>query len=270
MQPTPGKFLKEVRDRLRYGLREVQQFSEIIAAEENNKNFYISAARLAQVENEDSPPSVFKIFTLSAIYGLDFIDTLKRYGVAPDRVHYLRSRLKRISPHLISSAVHSLDTKITLPVRLDPAFRWETTQLLNRVVALWGEIPAALLVNCNPRRHMYGYVGLNGHTMFPLLRPGAVVKIDGDHRRVSEENWRSEFERPIYFVELREAYRCSWCQVDGPRITLIPYPASRVAVQSFSLGSEAEVVGQVVGVAMRLVPPDQSSTEQSSRPPKLS
>ena len=36
---------------------------------------------------------------------------------------------------------------------------------------------------------------------------------------------------------------------------LIPHPDSKVPVQTFSLSSEAEVLGQVVAVAMRLVPP---------------
>jgi hypothetical protein len=136
-------------------------------------------------------------------------------------------------------------------------------------VALWGEIPAAFLLDFNPRRHTYGYVGLNDRTMYPLLRPGSLVMIDPERRRVIQQGWKNELDRPIYFVELREGYRCGWCQVEGSRLMLIPHPISNEPVQTFSLASEAEVLGQVVGMAIRLVPPETTSSEPGTKPPKL-
>lgn len=260
MQP-PGRYLKETRQRLQLGLRDVQQASTIIATGENNEEFYISAARLTQIENEGSSPGVQKIFTLSTIYGLDFLSLLRRYGVNPDSAHNYRSLLKLNVTHPVSAEIHNLDTHIALPMRLDASFRWETTQLVNRIVALWGQIPAAFLQEYNPRQYMYGYVGLEDYTMYPLLRPGALVMIDGDRRRVDGKGWANEFQRPIYFVELRKGYRCAWCQIEGASIILIPHPMSPAAAQTFSLPNEAEVVGQVVGVAMRLVPPKPSNQE---------
>ena len=86
---------------------------------------------------------------------------------------------------LVSAELHNLTTKVTIPVQLDPTFKWETTQLINRVVALWGEIPAAFLLECNPRKHTYAYIGLEDRTMYPLLKPGALLMIDGDRREVT-------------------------------------------------------------------------------------
>lgn len=257
-----GRYLKQVRQRLGLCLREVQDASAILAAEDKNQELYMSAARLVQIENEPSAPGVFKILSLSAIYGLDFLDILRRYGVNPDRVHHYRNRLQQTMTHPISTAIYNMDTTITVPARLDPSFRWETTQLLNRIVALWGEIPAALLVNFNPRQQTYGYVGLADYTMFPLLRPGAFVMIDGNRRRVIQKEWENEHERPIYFIEMRNGYRCAWCQLEDGRLTLIPHPMSAVPAQSFSYPSEAEIVGQVVGIAMRLVPAEAASEER--------
>jgi hypothetical protein len=261
MAMTPGSYLKTVRERLQIGLREVQEASAVIASEEGNENFYISAARLTQIENEASLPSVFKLFSLCSIYGLDLHDVLCKYGVDANRARAYGTRFLPDVTRTTSSEIHGFEDKVTIPVRLDPSFRWETTQLINRVVALWGEIPAAFLLHCNPRRHTYGFVGLADRSMFPLLRPGSLVMIDPERRRVVHNGWRNEFERPVYFVELRDGYRCSWCQVDGSRLTLIPHPISSAPVQSFSLASEAEVVGQVVGVAMRLVPPSGPTSE---------
>jgi hypothetical protein len=113
-------------------------------------------------------------------------------------------------------------------------------------------------------------VGLNDKMMYPLLRPGSLLMIDPERRRVVHQGWKNELDRPIYFVELREGYRCAWCQVEGSRLMLIPHPISNEPVQTFSLASEAEVVGQVVGMAMRLVPPSTPSSELEPKLPKLS
>ena len=268
MTATPGHYLKTVRERLQIGLREVQEASAIIASEEGNENFYISAARLTQIENEASFPSVFKLFSLCSVYGLDLHEVLSKYGVNANRARSYGTRFLPEVTRTTSAEIHGLEDKVTIPVRLDPTFRWETTQLINRVVALWGEIPAAFLLQCNPRRHTYGFVGLADRTMFPLLRPGSLVMIDPQRRRILQNGWKNEFERPVYFVELREGYRCAWCQVDGSRLTLIPHPISSVPVQSFSLANEAEVLGQVVGVAMRLAPPGSPTSEPAPALPR--
>ena len=55
----------------------------MVAEEEANDNFYISAARLTQIENEESIPSVFKLFTLCAVYGLDLHDVLANMASMP-------------------------------------------------------------------------------------------------------------------------------------------------------------------------------------------
>src|SRR6202521_1332144 len=269
MEPTPGQYLKAVRERLQIGLRDVQDTSSIIASEERDDHFYISAARLTQIENEQSLPSVHKLFTLCSIYGLDFHDVLCKYGINANRTRSYRTRLLPEITRMASAEIYGFEEKVLVPVRIDPTFRWETTQLVNRVVALWGEIPAAFLLNCDPRRHTFGYVGLNDKTMYPLVRPGSLLMIDPERRRVIQQGWKNELDRPIYFLELREGYRCGWCQVEGARLMLIPHPISNEPVQTFSLASEVEVLGQVVGMAMRLVPPSTPNSEHSPKLPKL-
>lgn len=251
---SPGNFLKQVRMRLQLGFRDVEGLSSKIAAKEGEARFYLSAARLAQIENEDETPSHFKIFTLSVVYGLSFYEILSLYGVAPDRVHKYRSEMKLAATRPVSPELYSLDEKVKIPVRLDPSFKWESTQLINRAVALWGEIPAAFLLECNPRQHMYAYIGLEDDTMYPLLRQGSLVMIDEMLRSVASGGWSNEYERPIYLVETHDEYLCGWCRVEGSQIMVIPHPISSAPVRTFNLTTEAEVVGQVVCVATRLVP----------------
>ena len=261
LQLSAGKYLREVRLRLGLGLREVQDASAILAAEEDNEEMYISSARLGQIEIESSAPSVFKILSLSTIYGIDFLYLLQRYGVRPDRVHKYRKKVSRQFTHLVSTTVYEPDTTVTFPMRIDPRFHWETTQLINRVVAIWGEIPAAMLTHFNPREHIYAYVGLKDYTMFPLIRPGALVMIDEKLNRIVKEGWQNEYERPIYFIEMRDGYRLAWCEVEAGKLTLIPHPVSPVRTQSVNFPDDAEVVGQVVGVAMRVAPGSETTPE---------
>src|ERR1039457_5241388 len=106
MDLTPGQYLKEVRERLQLGLREVQEASSAIVAEEANENFYISAARLTQIENEQSIPSFFKLFSVCAIYGLDLHDVLRRYGVNANRTVAYRTRFLPETTREVSAEIY--------------------------------------------------------------------------------------------------------------------------------------------------------------------
>ena len=59
-------------------------------------------------------------------------------------------------------------------------------------------------------------------------------------------------ERPIYFIETREGHTCSWCSLKGDQLILQPHPLSPVPPKMLKYTTEAEVIGQVVGLAMRL------------------
>jgi hypothetical protein len=54
------------------------------------------------------------------------------------------------------------------------------------------------------------------------------------------------------FPELRGEYICSWCEMNGGYLSAIPHPNSKCEVRRFSYPREAEIVGRVVGVTMRL------------------
>lgn len=267
---STGSFLRELRHQLQLNMRDVQEMSLRVAARQRNKRFYISIARLNKIENDKLVPNQFKIFTLSVIYGVDFLDLLARYGVAPDQIHKFRSQIRTPSTRPVSTEIRSLDTKVTVPIRLDPSFKWQNTQLINRIVSLWGEIPAAFLLECNPRQHMYAYIGLEDETMVPLLMPGSLVMIDHERRHVTKGGWSNEYQRPIYLIELKEGYVCGWCEVDDSRLIVLPYPTSKAPLRTFSLATEAEVIGQVVGVAMRLVRPIPTSPETAVTVPEQS
>jgi hypothetical protein len=104
--------------------------------------------------------------------------------------------------------------------------------------------------------------------MYPLLRPGSFVQIDGQAARLQPSEWRTEFDRPIYFVELRDGYACAWCELRGSQLTLIPHPLSACSTRTLAHPGEAEIIGQVTAVAMRLVSANEGHADGSARLPK--
>ena len=88
--------------------------------------------------------------------------------------------------------------------------------------------------------------------MYPALLPGSFIQVDESAHTVVEGDWRSEYQRPIYFVELRDGYTACWCSLKGEYIILQPHPLSPTPVRILKQSQEVEILGRVVGVAIRL------------------
>jgi len=249
-----GERLKQLRLQLGLTTRQVAEYSRHIAAAEANEEFALSHARLIQIENDESTPRVYKLFTLSAVYGRTVTDLISSYlDVEKSPQYHLEIGLPKT--HLASFDISDDDHPVSFPVRFDPGFQVEKTNLLSRMIEVWGEVPAGVLRSMNFRKLRYGFIGLEDLTMYPLLRPGSFVQIDQQERPSAHGVARSEYDRPIWFLELRTGYICSWCEVRGNRIVSVPHPLSPCRTQEFAYPNEAEVIGRVTAVAACLVTP---------------
>jgi transcriptional regulator with XRE-family HTH domain len=248
----PGDQLRKLRIRLGITTRDVESLSSKIAEEEKNQEFQISNAWLTQLENSDSVPSIFKLYSLAAIYHVKFTDLLLYFGVDLQKTpqHQLLAPLP--NTHLTNLQVFDAEKTVSFPVRFDRSFDLDNTNLLTRMVEIWGEVPIALLQHLDLRHSLYGYIGLQDYTLHPLLRPGSFVQVDQRVRKIQPQRWRTEFDRPVYFVELRDGYACSWCELQDGHLLLLPHPLSPCSVRRLDYGREAEIIGQVTAVAMRL------------------
>jgi hypothetical protein len=59
-------------------------------------------------------------------------------------------------------------------------------------------------------------------------------------------DWRSEYERPIYFNETREGYTCSWCTQSREELILLPHPLPPALPRALP-AQQTEVVGKSSG-----------------------
>src|SRR5258707_8581324 len=172
--------------------------------------------------------------------------------------------------HLTPVEIFDPDRSVAFPIRFDRGFEVTKTNLLSRMVEVWGEVPIPLIEHFDVRHSMYGFIGLDDLTLYPLLRPGSFVQIDQRIKKILPIKWRTELDRPIYFVELRDGYACSWCEIQDGHLLLLPHPLSPVSVRRFSHGVEAEIVGQVTAVAMRLTDDPPASGDEGAKLPKRS
>jgi transcriptional regulator with XRE-family HTH domain len=254
---TAGERLKEIRSKLGITTRDVTDLSRRIAESEANDDFHISNPWLTEIENSDSIPSIYKLFSLCVIYHLKFSDLLQLFGVDVGKIPKQQAEIQLQQTHLTHLEVFDQDRSVSFPIRFDRGFQTTKTNLLSRMVEVWGEIPISLIEQLNFRHSMYGFIGLDDMTLYPLLRPGSFVQIDQTAKKILHGKWHSEYDRPIYFLELRDSYACSWCEQQENDLILIPHPLSPCGVRQFRIGTEAEVVGRVTAVAMRIVNLDQ-------------
>jgi transcriptional regulator with XRE-family HTH domain len=258
--PSPGGKLKELRNRLGLTIRDVQERSKEIAAGHNNLEYLISHAWLTSIENGKGVPSIFKFFTLGAVYGRSVREIVGYYNVPIGEIGRDHAKFSAPRTHLLGASNLTDSETVTLPLGVRGQIALDSTNLLSKLVAIWGDIPVALVEALHPEHALYGYVGLKDFTLYPLLRPGTFVQIDVRQRKIHSVPSRTIEARPIYFLETREGYACGWCEMSQDRLLVLPHPLSPTRTREFA-PHEADIVGRVTALAMRIAPmaPDPSS-----------
>jgi len=245
-----GQNLRAQREQLGLTMRDVEHASTRLAEKHHNDEFAIPPSRLSDIETKGVVPSIFRFYTFSVIYRRDLRELLSWYGVELDGMAHDLEMVMPPKSHL--SAALTGVSSVRMPVRLDPGFDPRRTANFGRMVEQWGMVPLAYLAQFESRPYTYGYIGSEDLTMYPILPPGSFVQVDESRNRVLDGVWRSEYERPIYFVETRDGHTCCWCSLSREEVILQPHPLSPVQARALRYPQEAEVIGQVVGIAIKL------------------
>jgi len=212
---------------------------------------YICNARLSQYENDPlSEPSLWLLFSLGSIYHVRITELMQLYNVNADEGDKYnaiatpgRTRLLPDVPDVYRTSEFLRDL-VKFP---------EKTTLIPRVGKAGDDKPDVAKLDPDSQFTSYGYIGLDDFTMYPLIRPGSFVGIDTSQNKLRLIPWNSEYERPIYFVELRDGYFCGWFELQGNQLLLIPHHSSHVSVRRFTCPREAEILGRVMRFYTRCV-----------------
>ena len=218
-------------------MRQVEQASRRIADAKRDKRYRISNGWLTQLENDVSEPNnIRKLFSLCVIYRVDLSDLLSLYDIDVDN----REQYESIAnPHR---------TQLLPAGSIDAALRdFGRSSSVTCLASECGTQPTRISDRCDANSTIrQGYLGLTDLTMYPLIRPGALLEIDTSQNKLQTGSWHNEFDRPIYFVELRDGYACGWCELQGNRLLIIPHQSSRASVRAFTYLREAEIFGRVI------------------------
>lgn len=225
-----GQKLKSLRNRRNITVREVEQASRRIADVKGDKRFRISNGWLAQLEKGDSEPSIWKLFSLSVIYHANLLDLLLLYNIDVNE----KEKYETVADPFVTQLICQNGKGHAAVSEICAASQDQLATTLNASQ------------DC-PSNMIYGHLGLAEFTMYPVIRPGSLLKIDTSQNKIVMNIWRNEYERPVYFIELRGAYACGWCELQGNQLLIIPHPSSPASVRRFTYPREAEIVGRVVG-----------------------
>ena len=226
-----GQKLKSLRNRRNITVREVEQASRRIADVKGDKRFCLSNGWLAQLENCDSEPSIWKLFSLSVIYHANLLDLLLLYNIDVNE----KAKYECVADPYLTQLICQNGNGNASHDRLSTTLN------------------ASQSGDGCPNHITYGHLGMADFTMYPMIRPGAHLTIDTSQNKVVMNASRNEYERPVYFIELRGAYACGWCEQQGNQLLIIPHHSSPASVRRFTYPREAEIVGRVVGYSTNCV-----------------
>ena len=246
-----GKRLRAARKRLCLSTREVEHLSREIALKLNAPDFFISRTWLGDVEAGKLKINIYRLQSLSLIYRLGLDEILSFFGVDIRDAGTEQKLVGLPHTYLVTPALGGAQSTLMAPVELREKVDFGNTNLVSRMFESWGEIPVTLLQHMDWKNSLYGYIGIEDRTLYPMLRPGSFVQIDSQQTKVQPDGWHDEFERPIYFVELRDnLYVCSWCEVNDSQLVLLPSAQSGKKARHVRYPGDAEIVGRVTAVTM--------------------
>jgi hypothetical protein len=78
---TPGERLRARRLALELTLRDVHEASIVLAEKHGNREFILPASRLHDIEKKGIVPNIFRLYTLSWVYGRKIGELLRWYGI---------------------------------------------------------------------------------------------------------------------------------------------------------------------------------------------
>lgn len=246
-----GQKLKQARERLNLRYRDVEEASIQIAERHGNDEFVIALSRLSDIENKGTVPTIYRLYSLCAIYRLDLLEVLGWYRVDLASLPADAAGIRIQRTHLLGFESNG-HGEIQVPLAVDSGLDLRKTTYLSRMIQRWGKLPFSLLNGLDLTSHRYAFIGTEDWFMYPIVQPGALVLIDERRRKILNSGWSNEFERPIYFFEHRKGFAFGWCTLNDGRLVLQPHPASMCHPEIYAYPEQIDVVGQISGVAMNL------------------
>lgn len=236
-----GKWIRAMREESLIKPSDIERISRNIAERKGNSDFYISHSTLADIE-AGSIPSIHKLFSLSACLRVPLRDLFLPFGIDPEEPSTAQLALPAEAVVTSAATIPSFAFKLNFDVNISQ----EETNLLRFSPHEAEKFPSFFRAVADPMRYRYAVIGLRDDAMSDVLPPRSLVEIDTAQNSVQVSSWRTIRDRPLYLTWHTEGHSCTWCQVDGKELTLLPHPLSRQPVRRFKMPGQASIVGKVI------------------------
>jgi hypothetical protein len=236
---TFGEDIRKSLQQLHVGIRKVDDWSRNHANKKHNGCLHISRYRLSEIGQNASDIRVAEIAELAQLCCVPFTEMLRRY------LSYY--------PELLTESELTPSTKLLDEERARELLDSLSTEnggmgVLCTDSSAKGRNAAREGLWTKPSHHVYGMVGMEDWTMWPLLPPGSIVRVDTRQKSIARHgSWRNDYDRPIYFLEIRNGFACGWCDVCDRQLILTPHFLSPASPRALAIGRDVEVRGRVVG-----------------------
>lgn len=244
-----GEVLRRLREDWGLTFRDVEKRSKIIAEQWENSDFAISHGYLHQVEETGNNVSARKLVSLAEIFSVT-PESLFRHCIPGKHISMVPDPLGGPQNTTLLTEGRLADRAMTLlpdDFGADPIP--EHTTVLESLAR-------------NERgRYRRAVIGTRDRTLYPLITPGTIIKIDTFRRSIApRKEWKDEFDRPCYLLYTRKGYVCAWCDLEAMGKYLRIVPHFRGAIPDY-MGpatyprlpvEEVEVVGRAISKIMNL------------------
>lgn len=245
----PGALLESARLRAGLSFRAASNLSRAIAKALGDHRYFASSGTLSDYEAADKPPRhIHKLFTLAIVYAISFRDLLRYFGIPLDDFGNTTANRK---------------TKRNSGIRTEPPKDELRDGFFENLGNEFGHLPLFLssaLPTLTGLAHIslrdVFWLGAETNPLHPALRGALFVLVNRRSKKpriISRMPFRTQ---PLYLLQDRDgSYLAASCTLENGRLVLYAYPKDFNEAQPVRRHIDADVVGQIVGVARSLLSP---------------
>jgi len=231
-------------------VREAAAKSRTIAEVLRDDRYTTSPSSLSDYEVRNTPPRDFhKMVTLCSIYGLQFESVLERMGI-----DVAEAGTESMSDRYLLRAAPTVAAK-------NAGAEIVRTGFLEKLLVDCQEIPLFLrdsLEYFSRSAHAslddFFWVGGDDDPLHPYLAKGLLIIVNRRRKTPFHLESKPWWQQPLYIIVMRDgSYLACSCAVQSGRLVIHPYSRDFHRSVQYRLHRDAEVIGQVVAIARKLV-----------------
>lgn len=245
---TLSQILRASRLKTGLSLRGASALSRRIAGILDNERYFISPSSLSDYEARDTPPhQIERAITLCVLYAVPFHTLLNAVGVSA-----AKAGQEPIPDHLLSNAPPEIGGADPSG-RADQGFLAELLRRCEEVPTfLRGAIAELSGLTSLSLRSLFWIGGVES-PLHPYLANALLASVDRRRQKPIDSRSRPPWQQTIYVILKRDGtYLCGPCGIENGTLVMHPDAVHMELREQFRNDRDAEVVGQVAGIARRL------------------